>query len=286
MSFPRVTVICLCYNQGRFVSESIHSVLSQTHPNTELIVVDDASTDNSVAIIRECISSYPQIKFLPLSENLGNCKAFNRALRLSEGKYIIDLAADDVLLPDRLSKGIQALTNAGENFGVHFSDADWISEDGRALYRHSERFPHATIPEGDIYKDLIQRFFICSPTMMFRRNVIESLGGYDESLAYEDFDFWIRSSRKFFYCYTPEVLVKKRVVRNSMSDKQFKTFSPQLESTYRVCQKIMALNRSRDEQRALAKRTLYEIRVCLRLLRFPLVLKYVRLYFENQRLRF
>src|SRR5687768_4471521 len=153
MSFPRVTVICLCYNQGRFVSESIRSVLCQTHPNTELIVVDDASTDNSVAIFRECISPYPQIKFLPLSEILGNCKAFNTALRLSEGKYIIDLAADDVLLPDRVSKGIQALTNAGENFGVHFSDADWISEDGRALYRHSERFPHATIPEGDIYKD-------------------------------------------------------------------------------------------------------------------------------------
>lgn len=283
---PKVTVICLCYNQEQFVKESIASVLAQSYPGVELIVVDDASTDGSVSVIRQIIAARPQIKFIPLAENSGNCKAFNTALHLAEGEYIIDLAADDILLPDRVSKGVEELTRRGENFGVHFSDAEWVSENGQPLYLHSERFPHETIPQGDIYKHVIARFFICSPTMMFRRNVIESLGGYDESLTYEDFDFWIRSARNFLYAYSPEVLVKKRIVRDSMSDKQFRIFSPQLESTFSVCKKIMTLNRSRDEQNALAKRILYEMRVSLQLLHFPLVLRYVRLYFKNQRLRY
>lgn len=282
MSLPRVTVICLCYNQERFVKESIRSVLNQTYPDIQLIVVDDASTDNSVEVIKESIAEHPQIQFLTLPENSGNCKAFNKALSVAEGEYIIDLAADDVLLPDRVEKGVMALTQAGDSFGINFTDADWIAEDGSHLYRHSDRFPHDTIPEGNIYKDLIRRFFICSPTMMFKREVIDSLGGYDEDLAYEDFDFWIRSSRNFNYCYTPEALVKKRMVKNSMSQKQFRIFSPQLKSTFMVCEKIMALNKSASEQEALAKRILYEMTVCVRLLNFSLALDYARLYFKNK----
>lgn len=286
MTSQPVTVICLCYNQEPFVREAVLSVLGQTYSNIQLLVVDDASTDNSVSVIQGLAAAYPQIQFLPLRRNHGNCKAFNHALRYATGQYIIDLAADDVLLPDRVSAGVSALEQAGDRFGVNFTDADWMAEDGSHLYRHSKRFPHHTVPRGDIYKDLISRFFICSPTMMFRRRVIDALGGYDEGLAYEDFDFWIRSSRYFHYCYTPEVLVRKRVVRNSMSQRQLSFLSPQLESTFRVCEKIMALNRNREEQRALARRIVYEARVCLRLLNFSLARRYVTLYQKNRSLRY
>ncbi|HEU5145193.1 MAG TPA: glycosyltransferase [Chryseosolibacter sp.] len=279
-----VSVICLCYNQSQFVEEAITSVMQQTYPGIQLIVVDDASTDNSVSVIEECRKKYPQILFFPLKENVGNCRAFNFGLTQAVGEYIIDLAADDVLLPHRVSKGVEALSESGPDYGVHFTDADWIDRDGALLYRHSDRFPHNTIPQGDVYKHLIERFFICSPSMMYRGEVIRALGGYDETLAYEDFDFWIRSSRRYRYCYTPEVLVKKRVVTHSMSHKQFSLRSPQLESTYRVCEKILSLNRTADEQRALAKRIRYEISVCVRLFAFGLVVKYMRLYLRNARI--
>jgi glycosyltransferase involved in cell wall biosynthesis len=282
----KVTVICLCYNQERFVKEAILSVLNQTYQPVQLLVVDDASTDNSARAIKEMVALHPEIVFLQLGRNLGNCKAFNYALKYAEGDYLIDLAADDVLLPERVSKGVAALNEAGSEYGVNFSDAYWMREDGSLKYRHSERFPHATVPQGNIYQELIERFFICSPTVLFRRAVIEALNGYDESLAYEDFDFWIRSSRIFLYCYTPEVLVKKRVVRNSMSQKQFSLFSSQLRSTFRVCEKIMALNKSADEQRALGRRILYEMKVALRLLHLPLLVKYALLYFRNATLRY
>lgn len=281
MPLPTVTVICLCYNQGRFVRDAIHSVMNQLYPDIQLLVVDDASTDNSVSVIKECLNEFPEITFLPLSKNLGNCKAFNHALTFAKGEYIIDLAADDILLPERVSQGVEAFAAAGEQFGVNFTDARWIREDGGPLYLHSDKYPHATIPEGDIYRHLIARFFICSPTMMFRAHVIKSLGGYDESLAYEDFDFWIRSSRTFLYCYSPQVLVEKRVVKNSMSERQFSLFNSQLRSTFRVCERILSLNRSSDEQKALADRILYEMRVCLRLLHLPLLFRYFILLLRN-----
>lgn len=282
MAIPLVTVICLCYNQERFVKESILSVLNQTYPVIQLIVVDDASTDNSVKVIKESLVEHPQVQILPLRENSGNCKAFNQALSLAKGEFIIDLAADDVLLHERVQKGVMALNEAGESFGINFTDANWINEDGSHGYRHSERFPHHTIPEGNIYQDLIARFFICSSSMMFKRKVIDSLGGYNPDLAYEDFDFWIRSSRNFNYCYSPEVLVKKRMVKNSMSQKQFRIFSPQLKSTFKVCEKIMALNKSAGEQEMLAKRILYEMSVCVRSLSFSVAFDYARLYFKNR----
>lgn len=277
------TVICLCYNQGRFVREAIQSVFDQTYPNVELLVVDDASSDDSVAVIRACLQGHPQIKFFPLETNSGNCRALNVALAHAKGDFIVDLAADDILMPDRIAEGVKDLELAGSEYGVHFTDALWIGENGERLHLHSERFPHDGIPQGNVYRDLISRFFICSPTMMFKAGVIRSLGGYDESLAYEDFDFWIRSSRLFKYCYSPKVLAKKRVVRNSMSQKQFSFFNPQLESTFHVCEKIMALNRSGEEQKALSKRIFYEMRVCIRLFHFTLFWRYAGLLIRNSR---
>src|SRR5688500_9747171 len=114
MSLPRVTIICLCYNQARFIREAILSVLSQTYFEIQFVVVDDASTDNSVSVIKECVALYPQINFIPLSKNSGNCKAFNLALLEAEGEFVIDLAADDVLLPDRVTCGVTALNKAGD----------------------------------------------------------------------------------------------------------------------------------------------------------------------------
>jgi glycosyltransferase involved in cell wall biosynthesis len=278
---PLVSVICLCFNQGRFVADAISSVLSQTYANVELIVVDDGSLDNSKEIIQQVIKNNPSIRFLSLTKNIGNCKAFNRGLALANGAYIIDLAADDMLYPERIEKGLKALQTSGHGYGVNFSDAEWISETDKRLYFHSERYPHNNIPQGNIYKNLITTFFICPPSMMFKREVMNYLGGYDESLGYEDFDFWVRSSRKFLYCYTPEVLVKKRIVQNSLSEKQFRRSSPQLYTTYMVCEKIMALNQSKEEKDALNKRICYELISSLRLGDFLLAIKYLLLLSRN-----
>ena len=282
MPTPLVTVICLCYNHSKFVREAIESVLAQTYPSVQLLVVDDASTDGSTVIIRQLIEQHPAIEFIPLMQNVGNCKAFNKAFALAKGEYLIDLAADDVLLPERIALGVTALQQAGGNYGVHFSDAAWIDEAGKHLYFHSDRFPHITIPQGDIYKELISRYFICPPTVIFTREVINSLGGYDESLTYEDFDFWIRSSRKFKYTYSPTVLVKKRASENALAKEQFVQFSKHSRTTFKVCEKILMLNKTLEEQKALSGRILYEIKLNLRLLNFRTVIRYFFLWLKHK----
>lgn len=284
MPSPLVTVICLCFNHSRFVVEAIQSVLNQTYANIQLIIVDDCSTDNSVEIIKQLVSKHPSIEFLPLPSNLGNCKAFNRGLALAKGEFLIDLAADDLLLPTRIEMGVNALQQAGQEYGVHFSDAELISETGERLGLHSTRFPHDSIPQGDIYQELIKRYFICPPTVMFTHEVMDHLGGYDETLAYEDFDFWIRSSRKFKYIYSPTVLVRKRITGKALADEQFVLFSKHSRTTLKVCEKILKLNETLEEQKALSRRILYEIKLNLRLLNFRTVIRYFFLWLKNKKI--
>lgn len=286
MAAPLVTVICLCYNQKRFVREAVESVINQTYAPIQLIVVDDASTDGSQERIGQLKLQYPQLEVLLLKENVGNCAAFNRGLTQAKGEYLIDLAADDVLLPDRIRKGVEALQQAGDEYGVHFCDAELIDEAGSFVNHHSEKYPHHTIPQGDIYVDVIQRYFICPSTIMFRKSVMDKLGGYDETLAYEDFDFWIRSSRQFRYSYTPQSFVKKRLVKNSLSSQQEKLFNRHVTSTYRVCKKILDLNATKREQQALSKRIWYEIRTSLHLLNIWLAIKYFSLLIRNKQKRY
>lgn len=277
MNPPLVTVICICYNQARFVEAALDSVISQSYKDVELIVIDDGSTDGSAKIIKRWIANHPETTLLLNATNLGYCKTFNKAYAISKGEYIIDLAADDVLQPNRIEVGLSAFRNSEIDYGVTFSDAEHTDEQGNLLRLHSDKHPHHTIPSGDIYKDVIDRYFICSPTMMFKRSVVEYLKGYDESLTYEDFDFWVRASRKFKFIYTPQVLLKKRAVDTSMSKKQFKCGGDQRKSTLMVCYKIKSLNRSAEEDAALRRRVLYEIKISLKLLDLRLAFDYFKL---------
>lgn len=281
-----VTVICLCHNHEAFVEESLQSVIQQTYPHVELIIVDDASTDNSKQIIGQFVNLHPGVEYISLTQNVGSCKAFNMALIKAKGDFIIDLAADDVLLPQRIQEGLTCLQSKGPSYGLQFSDAAIVNADGSHLSLHSDQFPHDSIPQGDIYKALIERYFICSPTMMFRKALIEELEGYDERLTYEDFDLWIRSARKWKYAYLPKVLVKRRVLPKSLSKKQFSIRSTHQLSTYKVCTKILYLNKTKDEQKALSKRIRYEIGLNVRLLNWKLAWQYVKLLSENNKMSY
>jgi glycosyltransferase involved in cell wall biosynthesis len=283
---PKVSVICTCYNHEKYVLASIQSVFNQTYRNYELIVVDDGSTDKSAEVIDAIRRDHPDFVFIKLERNEGICKAFNTAFKISQGDYVIDLAADDLLLPKRLERGVEVFNALDRRYGVIFSDAEWINEQGDHLFFHSSKHPHDTIPQGDVYKDLIRRYFICSPTMMFRRNVIERLEGYNENLTYEDFDFWIRSSRIFYYFYSHEVLVQKRKLKNSLSHDQFKILNKHNDSTFKVCKKIMELNATTEEQGALRNRLQYEMRQSLRTLDIALAYKYFLLWHKNNTLTY
>lgn len=263
MDQPLVTVVCLSHNHRPFIQEAIGSVLAQTYRNIQIILIDDASTDGSVHELEQIAQRNPEVELISLSQNVGNCKAFNIAFEKAKGDYIIDFATDDVMMPDRIQQQIDFFKTLDDSYGVVFTDAVYIDEDGNFLYDHNDNLRRrkmiTTVPQGNVYPVVIARYFISSPSMMVRKCVLDEMGGYDEQLAYEDFDLWIRSSRNYKYAYLGQALTKVRRWRASMSTGWYKPGDPQLHSTYLVCRKILKLNRTPDEHRSLVTRLRYEL---------------------------
>jgi glycosyltransferase involved in cell wall biosynthesis len=264
MEIPLVTVVCVCYNHERFLEEAINSVINQTYSNLQIIILDDGSLDSSASKIKSIKSQNRKLEYLLLPENIGYTRAFNKTLPLIKGEFFVDFATDDVMTPDRIEKQVQKFQSVDGSYGVVFSDAIYIDEDGFELrYHYDYMFKKGlleTIPEGYIYKELLLRYFIAAPTMLVRTQVIQDLKGYDENLSFEDFDFWVRSSIRYQYAYVNEKLTKIRKSKGSMSTGLYQAGDQQLHSTYLVCKKALVLNRNDDEKKALALRVKYELR--------------------------
>ena len=257
---PLVTIIALCYNHERFVEECLQSIINQTYKNIELIIVDDFSTDKSKEIIVAFSQKNIGICCIFNEYNVGNCRSFNQALKIAKGKYIIDLSTDDVLKPNRIEEQVKKFKES-DNIGIVFSDAEYIDEYSNWLgifYRKNQR-----IPEGNIYEDILKKSFIMPSSMMIRKSILDKLGGYDENLKYEDFDFWVRSSRRYDYAYVPQILVQQRILNASHSTKFTQKHNLLTPSTVQVCEKALLLNETESENRALIIRLKVVLRQCV-----------------------
>lgn len=278
-NFPLVSVICLAYNHEAYVVEALESVLNQSYPNIELLIADDCSTDFSVAVIEKWLQNHPNILFFRNKKNLGNTKTFNNAVKHAKGDFIIDLAADDVLLPDCVSRQINAFQNTKyPNLGIVYGNLIQIDETGLYLndYYTEEDHPES----GNIYRMVIGRTTkIGSVSSMVKKTVFETVGYYDENLAYEDLDLWIRASRVFDFEYIPEILVKKRELSTSLSAHFTKKTNKKTNrlnvSTYQILKKAFQLNRTRDEHKALLGRIHFELYKLIKTRNFVLLSKFL-----------
>lgn len=265
-----VTVICSCYNHSSFVAESLKSVLNQSHKNIQLIVVDDFSSDNSVEVIKNFIEDFPQIIFIKNTNNLGVTKSFNNVMKFAKGEFIIDLAADDILLANCVQTQLEAFnTSKLKNLAIVYGNAEFISEKGTHIsYYFDVDFNFKTInkrPFGDLYAEVISdKTVICSVTAMVKKSVFDALNGYDENLTYEDFDFWIRVSRIYNIDFIDTVLVQKRIVPNSLHSNFIKQNNKHGYSTNLILKKAFSLNKSKKEHRILLKRINLEIKIALK----------------------
>ncbi|UWY30485.1 glycosyltransferase [Flavobacterium sp. TR2] len=286
-NLPLVTVICLCYNHEKFVVEALNSVLNQNYQNIELIIADDCSNDNSKKVITDWLQNHPTVQFISGKINLGNTKTFNKALQLSKGEYIIDLAADDVLLKDCIEKQVNAFLNSDKkNLAVVYGNAELISEKNNHIRYYyevdTEKKAVKKPASGDIYLAMLnQSSMICSVSSMMKREVLEQLNGYDENLAYEDLDFWIRASRDYSFEFIDSILVQKREVENSLGNQFYKKFNSRTRkinhSSYLVIKKAIALNKTKEENKALMKRLHFEMGKAYRTLDIWLFIKYIPL---------
>lgn len=254
---PLVSVIALCYNHARFVLECLESIRHQSYKNTELIIVDDCSRDNSVELIRNWIAEN-EVKcvFIAHGENKGICKSLNEALSHANGKYVMPIATDDVCLPDRLETHVRRMEALPEDVGVLYSDALQIDEDGNLLagtMRQSLQMPSSP-PEGDVFLRLLEGNFIPAPTTLIRRACFDKVGLFDERLCYEDWDMWLRIARHYKFAFSPAVSAKYRIVSTSATRVMLQTQTREkLVSDIIIRSKCLSLGRVGGAQKRVLK---------------------------------
>ena len=216
---PLVSVFVGCYNHARFVIEALESVRLQTYPNIQLIIWDDCSQDNSVEVIEDWIRKHNvQCTFLAHKANLGICKSLNEVLSHSTGKYISGVAADDIWLPDKTSRQVQIMEDSANDVGVVYSNAFQVDENGDMLPQMINQDSQALVVarENWIFDLLWEQNWIPALTTLIRRECFTQVGPYDEDLCFEDWDMWMRISRKFRFVYDKIPAAKYRIVSTSM----------------------------------------------------------------------
>ena len=219
---PTVSVIIPTYNRAHLIGRAIQSVLNQTYQDFEIIVVDDASTDNAEEIVNSFDDK--RIRYIRLKENSGTSAApRNTAIRIARGKYIAFLDSDDEWLPEKLEKQIRLFETVFSKVGIIYTDMWRINKNEKKKYWHSSRI----MPEdGIIYEEALNYRveFIGTATLAIKKECFGKAGLFDEKLPmYIDTELLMRMSKYYCFCHIEEPLVNYFVTPNSTSSGQIAT---------------------------------------------------------------
>ncbi len=200
---PRVSVIIPTYNRRDLVQLTIDSALAQTFTDSEIIVVDDGSTDNTGEMLRARYDS--QIRY-EYQTNQGESAARNRALQLAQGEYIALLDSDDLWFPDKIEKEVRRL-DAEPQAGLVFCEAWLIDAAGERLADRPEG--QGVTPDDLSLEKMVFVNQIGGPsTTLIRRSTLDAVGGFDSEIRFgEDWDVWLQMLvRCYHVAYLPEPL--------------------------------------------------------------------------------
>ncbi|WP_205499841.1 glycosyltransferase family 2 protein [Rufibacter psychrotolerans] len=202
---PALTVLMPVYNAEKFLREAIDSILQQTFTDFEFLIIDDASTDNSAALV----NSYedPRIRFIQNPSNLGISGTLNKGIELAASPLIARMDADDISHPDRLQKQVAYLQGHPQCAMVS-SLVEVVSEEGEVL--RTDHF----ISEY-FYYNLTFICWIYHPTVVYRKQAVEAVGMYTVPYA-EDHELFWQLTRRFPFYNLPEVLLQYRVTSQSL----------------------------------------------------------------------
>lgn len=179
---PLVSVVIPTYNRADWLCEAVESVLAQTYAPIEIIVVDDGSTDGTPDMLA---ARFPAVRCI-VQPNAGVSAARNRGLAAAAGQYINFLDDDDLFMPDKIARQVARLEADPELFLVHCRYHD-VDAAGHKLGRVG------VLPEGEALPDLLRGNFIWMSAPLIRREAVERVGGFDETLSTcADYDLWLR----------------------------------------------------------------------------------------------
>lgn len=212
-NLPLVTVLMPNHNGARFIAASIQSVLDQSLKNFELIVVEDASTDDSAQIVAGFPD--PRVRLLTLPQNEHICVALNEGLKIARGKYIARLDSDDCWYSQKLEKQI-AYMEAHPQCGATFTWLNVVDEEDRQLSAEESMFVDLFRAKNRPREQWVRDFFfqgscLCHPSAVVPREVMAEMDGYRTSLVQiQDFDLWARIAKKHDLYVLEEPLMNYR----------------------------------------------------------------------------
>jgi O-antigen biosynthesis protein len=232
---PLVSVVIPTYNRSGLVCRAVRSVLAQTFDDFEVLVVDDASTDDTAEAVQGLGDR--RVRYLRQPYNQDVSAARNRGLREARGDFIAFLDSDDEWLPQKLERQLGVFRAAPPKVGLVYTGSLSIQPDGTVQKLRPKH-------RGAVLDRLLLTNLTCSGsgTVMIRREVVRKVGFFDETIAaMEDYDYWIRVARFYDFDYVPEPLVRYYDVpmadRRSLvadadrraRDRLYQKFRPELE---------------------------------------------------------
>lgn len=220
MDYPRVSVLIASHNHEAFVEQALDSIAAQDFGDFELIITDDASSDNTVGIIEGWLArtGFPAQTIFN-ERNHGVCRVRNDALQRARGEFVCFLDADDWSEPDRLSRHVNIFSGQAEDVAFIFGDVRFVDPEGAPLPRPPVDHIVSPLPapSGKIFVNLLEHNFIPAPAVMVRKKAVHDVGGFDEELFLDDLDMWLRLSQRFDAAYVEGIVANYRILPTSLS---------------------------------------------------------------------
>jgi glycosyltransferase involved in cell wall biosynthesis len=233
---PMVSVVIPTHNRAHLLGRAVNSVLRQTFTDFELIIVDDASADDTASVIRGFRDR--RIRYTRHGSNLGAPVARNTGISKAQGDYIGLLDDDDEWYPGKLEKQVLKFSEVSERVGLIYTGHELRENNGRLL--------RTCRPEarGDVHLRLLLGTTLASPTPLIRKTCFQKVGFFDESLkSCQDWDMWKRISDHYEFDYVPEILaIVYRHEEHISSD-----FSAMIPGRTRMVEKHLAEFREHPE---------------------------------------
>ena len=213
---PLVSVVVPAYNHEDYIEQCIKSVWKQSYSNIELVVINDGSTDSTANIVNKLkdVSPIP-FKFIDQS-NAGLSASLNRGITSARGQFISILASDDFYSPQLIERYVSIATGEGQDCLYFHCDAFEVDDVGRVGDRIST-IAKNNPARGNCFFDILDgNARVVASTVMFRSDLVEKSGLFDEALVQEDFDFKLRAARVTPFFYIDEPLFYSRKLSNSL----------------------------------------------------------------------
>jgi hypothetical protein len=206
---PQVSFLVPCYNYGRFLGQAIDSLLSQTLGDLEIIVIDDASTDETAGVLA-AYAAEPRVRSLRHAHNRGHIRSYNEGLALAKGRYVGILSADDFCLRTDAVERQVALFEQHPHVGMVYSAHVMLAADGAVI-------PVRPFAQGGVrsglaeFRALMWGNYVLHSGTLLRHEVQAALGPYDPTLPQSgDWDLWLRAAAAYDVGYVAEPLYAYR----------------------------------------------------------------------------